>query len=39
MPPTLGPTEEPTRSPISAVSEDATDHYFCGFGLDQLYDW
>lgn len=39
QPPTLAPTLRPTRSPITAKSDDPTDHYFCGFGPDQLYDW
>jgi hypothetical protein len=39
QPPTLAPTDRPTRSPITAKSDDPTDHYFCGLGFDQLYDW
>ena len=39
QPPTLAPTLYPTRSPITAKSDDPTDNYFCGLGFDQLYDW
>jgi hypothetical protein len=39
QPPTLAPTDRPTRSPVTAISDDPTDHFFCGLGFDQLYDW
>ena len=39
QPPTLSPTTRPSRSPITTISDDPSDHYFCGLGFDQLYDW
>lgn len=39
QPPTLAPTNHPTRSPITIKSDDPADHYFCGLGFDQLFDW
>lgn len=39
QPPTLAPTVSPSKSPITAISSDPTDYYFCGLGFDQLYDW
>ena len=38
-PPTLGPSVSPTKAPITARSDDPTDHYFCGIGFDNLFDW
>ncbi|KAL7521229.1 hypothetical protein ACHAWX_006146 [Stephanocyclus meneghinianus] len=38
QPPTLAPTVSPSKSPITAISSDPTDYYFCGLGFDQLYD-
>jgi hypothetical protein len=35
-PPTFSP---PTWSPITAISADPRDHYFCGLGFDNLFDW
>eukprot|EP00804_Cyclotella_cryptica_P009725 CCRYP_011242-RB/>CCRYP_011242-RB protein AED:0.05 eAED:0.05 QI:415/1/1/1/0.9/0.81/11/3311/1034 len=38
QPPTLTPTVSPSKSPITEISSDPTDYYFCGLGFDQLYD-
>jgi hypothetical protein len=37
--PTVSPTLRPSQSPITEFSDDPTDYYFCGLGIDELYDW
>ena len=36
---TRSPTKHPTRSPLTARSKNPGDHYFCGLGIDNLFDW
>lgn len=35
---TRSPTKYPTRSPLTARSKIPGDHYFCGIGIDNLFD-
>jgi len=36
---TRNPTKYPTWSPLTARSRNPGDHYFCGIGIDNLFDW
>lgn len=39
QPPTVAPSLRPTKSPITMISSNPGDHYFCGIGFDNLFDW